>query len=358
MSAADAMAGVGAAGAADSGSELTELDRRVLTEIQAGFPIDDSPYCTLAARLSEAGFETTEMDVLDSVVKMRLTGVIRRVGAIFDSHRLGYRSTLCAIATPEARVDEVAAIIGEYPNVTHNYLRQDRYNVWFTLIAESAGRIEEILGEIAERSGIDDILDLPAIRLFKIRVDFDLTGERGARTDAPPIVKPAETEAVELSEDERALARLLQEDLPTGEHPFEELHAMLEMQGVDETQRWTIGRTQAWVESGVIRRFGAAIKHHKTGFAANAMGVWDCPPERIEEVGQIMASFKEVSHCYERPRLSQWPANLYTMIHGRTSEECEDVARRIQEAVGLPAPRLLYSTREFKKTSMRYFAED
>lgn len=343
---------------AGAGSELDELDRRVLTEIQAGFPIDEAPYCTLAARLVGAGFETTEMDVLDSVVKMRLTGVIRRIGAIFDSNRLGYRSTLCAIAVPAERVDEVAALIGEYPNVTHNYLREDRYNIWFTLIAESEPRIEAILGEIATRTGIADILNLPAIRLFKIKVDFDLTGERGERGEAPPIVKPAEVEPIVLTEDERALARLLQEDLPTGEHPFEELHAMLEMQGVDETQPWTIEHTRTWVQSGVIRRFGAAIKHHKTGFAANAMGVWDCPAERIEEVGRVMASFNEVSHCYERPRLPQWPANLYTMIHGRTPEECEAIAGRIQAAVGLPAPRLLYSTREFKKTSMRYFAED
>ncbi|MBE0418484.1 MAG: Lrp/AsnC family transcriptional regulator [Coriobacteriia bacterium] len=333
-------------------AELTDLDKRVLTEIQAHFPVAPAPYAVLAERVG-----ATEADVHASVLTMKRDEVIRRIGAIFDSHRLGYRSTLCAIAVPRERVDEVASLIGCYPNVTHNYLREDRYNIWFTLIAESAQRIEQILIEIAAATRIEDILDLPAIRLFKIRVDFDLTGSREGRGEAPPIMKPAETEAVTLSDDEKALARLLQDDLPETLTPFADLAARLRDRGVDVTEEWVIERTAAWVENGVIRRFGAAIKHHKTGFASNAMGVWTAPEDRIEEVGAIMASFEEVSHCYERPKAPTWPANMYTMIHGRSREECEDVARRIREATGLPEPRLLYSVREFKKTSMRYFAE-
>ncbi len=338
--------------------ELSSLDRHVLTEIQAGFPISWAPYCDLAARLTDAGLETTEVDVLNSVLGLRANDVIRRVGAIFDSNRLGYRSTLCAIATPSERVEEVAALISEYSNVTHNYLREDRYNIWFTLIAPGEEAIQAILAEVAERSGIDDILDLPATRLFKIRVDFDLTGAREGRGETPPVVKPAEVEAVTFTEAEKDLARLLQEDLPTGEHPFDEIHEQLEYRGVDVTSDWVLERTQTWIDSGVIRRFGAAIKHSKTGFTANAMGVWDCPPARVEEVGQIMASFAEVSHCYQRPRRPQWPANLYTMIHARSREEVEQIAERIRVATGLTEARLLYSTREFKKSSMRYFSEE
>jgi len=333
-------------------AELTELDKRVLTEIQANFPVAPAPYAVLAERVG-----ATEGEVHGSVIGMKRDAVIRRIGAIFDSHRLGYRSTLCAIAAPPERLEEVAALIGCYPNVTHNYQREDRYNVWFTLIAPSEERIAEILAEIAGTTGIDDILDLPAIRLFKIRVDFDLTGSREGRSEAPPVSKPAETEAVTLTDDEKALARLLQDDLPETLTPFADLAAQLQARGVDVTEEWVIERTAVWRESGVIRRFGAAIKHHKTGYASNAMGVWNAPEERIEEVGAIMATFKEVSHCYERPKAPTWPANMYTMIHGRTREECEDVARRIREATGLPEPRLLYSVREFKKISMRYFAE-
>jgi DNA-binding Lrp family transcriptional regulator len=334
-----------------TGMDLTGLDRRVLTEIQAGFPLTGAPYRELGGRLG-----VPEADVLRSVLKLRETGVVRRVGAIFDSARLGYRSTLCAIAVPAERVDEVAELIGGYPDVTHNYLREDRYNIWFTLIASSRERIEAILAEIAGRTGIDDILDLPAIRLFKIKVDLDLTGERAPRDETSRMTRPAETEAVALTPEERELALLLQDDLPYGEHPFDELAAMLRERGVDVDGAWVLDRASEWVTSGVIRRFGAAIRHHATGFVANAMGVWTCPDERAEEVGRTMASFKEVSHCYQRPSAPTWPANMYTMIHGRGRAECEDVAERIREATGLPEPRLLYSVREFKKTSMTYFA--
>lgn len=333
-------------------TELNDLDRRILTAIQGGFPITSRPYEQLAR-----DFGCTEAEALASVAGMRASGVIRRIGAIFDSARLGYRSTLCAIAAPPERIEEVAAVISAYPNVTHNYEREDRYNVWFTLIAPSQERITEILREIAATTGVDDILDLPAIRLFKIKVDFDLTGENTGRTDAPPATKPAETEAVTLTSDEKALVRILQDDLETVERPFEGVAARLRAGGVDADEAWVLDRTTGWVAERVIRRFGAAIKHHKTGFAANAMGAWVVPQDRVEEVGAIMASFREVSHCYERPTTPTWPNNLYTMIHGRTRDECVEVAKRIREATGLPEPRLLYSTKEFKKTSMRYFAD-
>ncbi|MDZ4655346.1 MAG: Lrp/AsnC family transcriptional regulator [Coriobacteriia bacterium] len=332
--------------------ELTDLDRRVISTIQAAFPIKARPYAVLAEE-----FGSTGADVLASVKRMKAEGVIRRIGAMFDSHRLGYCSTLCAIAVPEERIEEVATLIGEYHNVTHNYEREDRYNIWFTLIAPSRARIQMILDEIVERTGIDDILDLPAVRLFKIKVDFDLTGDREQRTEAPPTIKPAEVEPVHLNREEKALARLLQTDLPLVECPFAEIARTLFECGYDVDEPWVLERTSGWVDARVIRRFGAAIKHQRTGFSANAMGVWSCPEERVEEIGPIMASFKEVSHCYQRPTAPTWPANLYTMIHGRSRDEVETVAERIHEATGLEAPRLLYSVREFKKASMKYFAE-
>jgi DNA-binding Lrp family transcriptional regulator len=331
---------------------LTDLDKRVLSRIQAGFPIETRPYAALAS-----AFDVTEAEVLASVRSMRAHRVIRRIGAIFDSARLGYRSTLCAIAAPRERIEEVAAVISAYPNVTHNYEREDRYSVWFTVIAPSQERISTILAEIAAKTGIDDILDLPAVRLFKIRVDFDLTGEREA-PEAPKMTKPAEAEVAALTGDEKALARLLQDDLPDVGAPFTAIAEVLRGQGVDVDETWVLGRARAWTDAGVVRRFGAAIKHHKTGFTSNAMGVWDCPDEaEMERAGAIMAGFAEVSHCYQRPRRATWPHDVYTMIHGRSRDECEAIAERIREATGLSAPWLLYSVREFKKASMRYFTE-
>lgn len=331
---------------------MSEAHRKVLSVIQSKLPVTERPWAAVGEEIG-----LSEAEVMQAVAELRDGGVIRRIGAIFDSFRLGYRTTLCAIAVPDDRVEEVAALISGYPNVTHNYLREDHYNVWFTLHAPTAERIEEILAEIAEKTGITDILNLPATRLFKIRVDFDFTGDRAARSEAPEIIYPLEIPAVELSEADKALVRTLQTDLPQGETPFADVAEKVRAAGHEVDEAWVIETANRWIDEGVIRRFGAAIKHHKTGFTHNAMGVWNVPEDRLDELGPVMASFKEVSHGYARPSFPTWPHNAYTMIHGKSREECEEVARRIQEATGLPDPRLLYSTREFKKVSMRYFAE-
>lgn len=332
--------------------DLTDLDRRVLTAIQAGFPVAARPFAALGEQL-----DASEAEVIACVRHLKDEGVIRRMGAIFDSAKLGYRSTLCAIAVPEERVEEVADLISAYPNVTHNYEREDRYNIWFTVIAPSQERIAAILAQIAAHTGITDILNLPATRLYKIKVDFDFTGQRAERGEAPPVVTPAEVVPVAFSAKDKALARLLQADLPLVERPFAALSRTLGELGLDMPEARVLERTREWVDGRVIRRFGAALKHHRTGFTANAMGAWYCEPARLLEVGRIMASFKEVSHCYERPTAPTWPINLYTMIHGHSRDEAAEVAERIRQATGLAAPRLLYSVREFKKSSMTYFAE-
>ncbi len=148
---------------------MDNLDKQLLTLIQAEFPITPEPFKELALTLG-----TTEEDVISRLERFKAEGVIRRIGAIFDSKKLGYFSTLCAIRVPEDRLDEVAQIINGYSGVTHNYLRQHDYNMWFTLIAPSAQAVEDILEEMRQRAGIRDLINLPAINFFKIKVNFNL----------------------------------------------------------------------------------------------------------------------------------------------------------------------------------------
>ena len=148
---------------------MDEVDKKILNIIQTGFPVAAHPYEELAGQVGE----TTE-EVVDRIRRLKADGLIRRVGATFDSSRLGYASTLCAMQVPLERVDEVADVINSYDSVTHNYLREDVFNVWFTVIAESEERIEAIIDEIRDRTGIVRILNLPAVRLFKVKVAFEL----------------------------------------------------------------------------------------------------------------------------------------------------------------------------------------
>jgi len=145
---------------------LDDLDKAILNEIQSHFPIVSRPYGEMGRRVG-----VSEKEVLARVQAMVDAGVIRRIGANFTSRKLGYTSTLCAASVPPEQVERFAATVNHYPGVTHNYLRRHRFNVWFTLIAESPERLEEILGEISRVTGIQ-VLSLPAHEIFKIKVDF------------------------------------------------------------------------------------------------------------------------------------------------------------------------------------------
>ena len=144
------------------------------------------------------------------------------------------------------------------------------------------------------------------------------------------------------------LIRLIQDGISLEHAPF--LACASEL-GISEND--VVSRLNSLIETQKIRRFGASIGHIALGFTANGMCVWDVPPERIEEAGQIMASFEDVSHCYERPRSEQWPYNMYTMIHGRSREECEAAAKKISDAVGISDYQLVFSEKEFKKKGVR-----
>ncbi len=149
--------------------KLDDLDRAILNEIQSHFPIDSRPYAEVGRRVG-----ASEQEVIRRVKAMTEAGVIRRIGANFTSRKLGYTSTLCAAQVPKELLTRFAQVVNRYPEVTHNYLRRHRYNVWFTLIAESTERLDQILADISQTSGVEEILSLPAREVFKIKVDFPL----------------------------------------------------------------------------------------------------------------------------------------------------------------------------------------
>jgi DNA-binding Lrp family transcriptional regulator len=153
-----------------------------------------------------------------------------------------------------------------------------------------------------------------------------------------------------LTELDKKIIRELQDGLPLVSRPFEVMAKKLGITG-DEL----LARVREFIGSGVIRRFGAAVRHQDLGYVANAVVMWRVPADRVEEVGQAMAGFAEISHCYLRSCPPEWRHNLFTVLHGLTREECVQAAARISRAVGLDDYQLVFSTAELKKSSMRYF---
>ena len=148
---------------------IDELDSSILNRIQSDFPITSRPFLTVAEELG-----ISEQEVLNRVKRLKAEGIIRRIGGNFVPGKLGFVSTLCAARVPADEIDRFAEIVNRYPGVTHNYQRDNTYNVWFTFIAPSMEEIEENLKQIARESGIEDILNLPATKVFKIRAEFEV----------------------------------------------------------------------------------------------------------------------------------------------------------------------------------------
>jgi len=148
---------------------LDDIDKAIVNRIQSDFPITSRPYLAVAEELN-----LTEKEVLDRVACLKKNGIIRRIGGNFVPGKLGFVSTLCAARVPADKIEKFAAIVNRYPGVTHNYQRDNRYNVWFTFISPSMDEIEANLKKITEESGVNDILNLPATKVFKIKAQFDV----------------------------------------------------------------------------------------------------------------------------------------------------------------------------------------
>jgi len=295
-----------------------------------------------------------EAEVLERTQQLKRDGVIRQVSAIFDSRRLGYQSTLVAFQVPEERLDAVAEQVSAHPGVSHNYARDHVYNLWFTLTLPPGQAIDAHISALARKADIASYLNLPMVRLFKIGVQFDLAEEssdgghkvRAAQEAGPPVGhQPI------FSDSGRAVVRELQEDIELMPCPFAPMARRLGM-----SEEALLVKARGLLASGVMRRYGAVLRHRRVGFAANGMVCWMVPESRIEELGRLAATYPQVSHCYQRPpHPPDWPYTLFTMVHGRTQAEVEAVAENIAAASDIRDYIILYSIREYKKERVKYF---
>jgi DNA-binding Lrp family transcriptional regulator len=148
---------------------MDEIDKKILNIIQKEFPLEEQPFLIVGKRCG-----ISEEETISRVQKMKKTGIIRRIGAVFDGTKLGRVSTLCAARVPEEKIDGFVKTVNANKNVTHNYLRSHEYNIWFTVSAENAKELENFLKEVKEITGVTDILEMRSVRTFKINASFDL----------------------------------------------------------------------------------------------------------------------------------------------------------------------------------------
>ncbi len=330
---------------------LDEFDKKLLDTMQGKFRIVPRPYAEVATLL---GVE--EETVLTRVRELIEQRIIRQVTPIFDTRALGYQSMLVAAKVDPEHPWRPAKIVNDHPGVSHNYLRNHEFNMWFTLATEpdSPLGLDGTLEVIKQETGAESVRQLPTLKLFKIRMDLEMSGDTETLAKAAQAVEPVDIEPQPYDELDKAVIRATQGDLPIVSEPYVDAARELGMP-VDGL----IAHLEGMVERGLLRRVAAILFHRRAGFSANGMGVWKVPEDQVLEAGRRMAAFRGISHCYERPTYADWPYQLFTMAHGRSKEECDAILDAVRDEVGCIEDRAtLYSSTEFKKVRLLYFTDD
>ena len=321
---------------------MEALDRKILEIIQDGFPLEERPYAALGRRLG-----VSEEDAFEHVENLRKSGVIRRLGGVYDSRRLGYISRLCAGVVPEGMLDGFAAAANKIPSITHNYIRSHAYNVWFTVIARSEAEIQETVRSLEAETALHDAHVLSASKMFKINTVMG-KAEASATVLGQAVEKLVTDKPVSKSAEpfipnakDRSRINTLSKDIPYALTPFSDM-------GID------VSEIRGDLDLKIMRRFGAVLRHQRAGFDANAMVCFSV--KDADSAGKALAENPHVSHCYERAPFEGFPYNVYAMFHGQSEAELEQSICSALSALNGPDHAVLTSLKELKKTSFVYFA--
>jgi len=322
------------------------MKSKLLSIIQKRFPLSPRPFADIARELG-----TQEDTVIQILKEEKQNNIIRQISPIFDTKRLGYSSSLVSFKVRRDDIDHAVEVINAHPGVSHNYEREHTFNIWFTLAVapDSKLGLRESVEILAKEAGAVDFIILPTLKLFKIAVKLDTTGEQAKKEQ---VSKPKSC-AIELTTLHKKVIKFSQYDIPIVQEPFKEV---VERLGLSYEAFFAI--LEELKSAGVMRRFAAILNHRKAGFNANAMVVWDVDEKKAEEMGEKAATFSAVSHCYLRPKYPNWPYNLFTMVHGKSTEETNAIIKEMASEIEHFARRPLYSTREFKKVRIEYFSPE
>jgi DNA-binding Lrp family transcriptional regulator len=309
---------------------LAPFQKKLCNALQNGLPIVARPFAEIARQL-----ESDEAMVISETKKLIELGIIRRISATFNYRALGRVSTLAAAHVEESRIDSVAAAINELVGVSHNYLRDHYYNLWFTLQAASDEQIELILSKLSSDTDTQ-FNSLPAVHTFKLDVRFDAESDGTSLLDCNENIGAEDMQEVTLDRDQKATLIRLQHNLEIVGEPF-------------GSNCDFINVIKSLFDKGVIRRIAAVTDYRKLGFEANAMFACMVEDQRVADVGRQLASSNNISHCYQRKTFPGWPFNLFAMMHGRSIKQLEQVVDDFKSCQKIRHFALLTTVKEFKK---------
>ncbi len=319
-------------------TSLTDFQKRLCNRLQEGLPLSAQPFAEIAKALDSA-----ESEVLQQTRALMDRGIIRRLSAFINHRALGLASTLVTAHVPPDRIDRAAAAVNALAGVSHNYLREHRYNLWFTLQGDSPERIDAILLDLRRQLSIE-FHSLPVTQVFKLDVRFDLEDDNETLLHDDYEIPGAEP--VPLRPEHKQVLGRLQRGVDVVSRPFDAL---------DDAGAAPALRLLAELNTlGVLRRIAAVVDHRKLGYATNVLLAVETPGESVVEAGRSLARFRTVSHCYERRTFDGWPYNLFAMLHARSPEQIERTIREFTATSDVRSYCLLPTVAELKKQPVRH----
>lgn len=323
------------------GPKQTELDKKLLQILQKEFPLEERPFLNIAKKLNQE-----EEQILDKVRSFHQQKIIRQISAIFNPASFGHRSSLFAFKVNERVLSQAVGVINQHKGVTHNYLRNNDYNLWFILVTTPDKDPIKEVEKMLRLCEVEDFLFLPAIRTFKIStvINLELEDEKLDHEETP-----IKDQVINYTQRDIMMVKALQEPLPLVTEPFKEIAKNL---GIETREIF------CWLKKmkkkGALRRFGALLKPNKAGYKVNVMVAWKIEGEKIEDFIKDVKNKPFVTHCYERKTYPQWDYNLYTMFHFRHAEE-KSVISYLAEKHRIEKYVLLETIRELKKIRLKLF---
>lgn len=327
---------------------MEAMIEKLLNDFQRNFPLEPLPFEQIARRLN-----TSPERVLQTLKDLQARGAVSRVGPVFRPNTVG-ASTLAAMSVPARKLDDIAAIINQFPQVNHNYEREHHYNLWFVVTAENTQALNETLRQIQLESGYH-VLSLPLVKDYHIDLGFrmNLDHQHDIVEEPADHGEPAgHYERETLFGDAEDLIEVIQAGLPLVARPYQAIANRL---GCSEQA--VIDKLRNMIDAGIIKRLGVVVRHHELGYHANAMVVWDVHDEQVDELGHRLGRQDCVTLCYQRPRrLPDWRYNLFCMVHGRDRDDVLECIARMVDGLGLDAMphTVLFSGKRFKQRGARY----
>ncbi|MFQ6083498.1 MAG: AsnC family transcriptional regulator [Candidatus Aminicenantia bacterium] len=329
--------------------ELDRINQGLLNIIQRDFPLKERPFKKVGEKLG-----ISEREVIERLEELKNKKYIRFIGAILNTVSLGFNNLLVAFKVDSKGIDKAAEVVNSHPGVSHNYQRNDKYNLWFTIAVPIDIDIKKTVEILSNLSKVKRYLLLPALKIYKIGVILDALEENKGQILKEEVV-PAINKNIsaEISPMEKKVIEQIQNSIPLVSEPFKYFSSKLNLSPTEFLEI-----INNLIRKGVIRRFGAIISHRKLGYKYNVMAVWEVPEQKVDECGRKISSFKAVTHCYQRPVYPDWPYSLYSMIHCRSEDNCRLIIKEILKETRIKNYKLLLSKKEYKKKRLRYFSDE